>query len=75
MITETSEVAEALDGAARKWPEFKEDRAMLLRKLIVAGWTTLQGDERHHVIRESAGAATDLYPRNARAELLAEWPE
>ena len=35
MVTETDEIAEALDDAALAWPELRGDRGALLRKQVV----------------------------------------
>ncbi len=76
MLTETDEIARALNDAAFVWPELRSDRAGLLRKLVETGHAALNkpGGARE-LVRRAAGAATGTYPRNARAELLAEWPE
>ncbi len=75
MVTETDEIAAALDDAALAWPELRGDRAALLRKLIDAGRASVHIDGGvRAVIGNAAGAATGAYPRGARAELLDEWP-
>jgi len=75
-LTETDEVAHALNDAALVWPELNGDRTALLRKLVEAGRASLNvnGGVRA-LVRGAAGVATGTYPRNARAELVAEWPE
>jgi len=74
-LTETDELARALNDAAVAWPELREDRKALLRKLIEAGRATLNVDGGvHDLVTSVAGAATGAYPRGARAELLTEWP-
>lgn len=76
MLTETDELARALDDAAVAWPELRGDRPALLRRLVQAGHESLNGAGGVRVVvRAAAGAATGAYPRGARAELLAEWPE
>ena len=78
-ITETAEIAEALDDAALVWPELREDRAALLRKLVEAGHQSVSGARqkgaRSRMIRDSAGVATGVYPPNAAARLKSEWDE
>lgn len=75
-VTETDQVAEALNDAALAWPELRGDRAALLRKLIEVGHMSVHVSGGIHTrISGAAGAATGAYPRDARAELLAEWPE
>lgn len=76
MLTETDDIARAVNDAALVWPELRGDRAALLRKLVEAGHASLVGREGvRERVRAAAGAATGTYPRDARAELLAEWPE
>lgn len=72
-ITETDAVAAAIDDAARVWPELRDDRAALLRRLIEEG-SAATANPRSRV-REAAGAATGTYPRDAASALKAEWPE
>jgi len=75
-ITETDEIARALDDAALAWPELRGDRGALLRKLVEVGRASVHVDGGvHALVASAAGAATGAYPRDARAELLAEWPE
>ena len=63
MITETDEVAEALDVAATHWPETKSRRELLLR-LVLEGRDAVerrQDEEiarRRIAIRETSGALT-----------------
>lgn len=75
-LTETDEIAHALDDAALKWPELRGDRGALLRKLVEAGRDSvhIEGGVRA-LLTDAAGVATGAYPRDARAILLAEWPE
>lgn len=76
MVTETDDIAEALDDAALAWPELRGDRGALLRKLVEAGHASVHVDGGvHALIAKAAGAATGAYPRGARADLLGEWPE
>jgi hypothetical protein len=75
-LTETDELAGALDDAALAWPELRGDRGALLRKLVEVGRASVHVDGGvHTLISGSAGAATGAYPRDARATLLSEWPE
>ncbi len=75
-LTETDEIAGALDDAAVAWPELRGDRGALLRKLVEAGRAAVHVDGGvHGLVSGAAGAATGAYPRGSRAELLAEWPE
>lgn len=80
-ITETTELAEALDAAAKTWPEFRDDRAMLLRRLVEAGHQAVarsadeQTARRREAVSAAAGTLTGAYPRGAAAALKGEWPE
>jgi len=76
MLTETDDIAAALDDAALAWPELRGDRSALLRKLVAAGQASVRVDGGvHALVRGAGGSATGAYPRDARAALLAEWPE
>lgn len=80
-ITETEAIAHALDVAARAWPELRDDRPALLRRLIERGAEQAESAveravaERLEAIRATAGIATGLYEANERELLRAEWPE
>ncbi|MDA0169834.1 hypothetical protein OJ998_12125 [Solirubrobacter taibaiensis] len=79
MITETDEVAEALDVAATRWPETKSRRELLLR-LAMEGRIAVerQQDEeialRRIAIRETSGALTGTYEPGYLDRLRDEWP-
>ncbi len=80
-ITVTPEIARALDDAALVWPEFRDDRAALLRKLIGEGHDATkriadaEDSERMRAIRSNAGVLAGAYPSGAVESLKAEWPE
>lgn len=75
MVTETDQVHQALADAALIWPELAGDKGALLRRLIEAGATTIKSSGGvRELVEENAGVASGCYPRNARAELLKEWP-
>ncbi|MGV8882615.1 MAG: hypothetical protein ACOH19_10715 [Rhodoglobus sp.] len=74
-LTETDELAAALDAAAVAWPDLRGDRTALLRRLVTVGsHSVLSAGNPESVIRDAAGVASGTYPRDARAELLSEWP-
>ena len=80
-LTETPELAEALDAAGEMWPELRNDRAALLRRLIDAGYREVaqRSDNRIAVrtrsLRSAAGAVTGVFPARAADGLKSEWPE
>ena len=80
MITESDELAKAIDHAARLWPEIANERAELLRRLIDRGIEVVDAEyndlleARRKVILEVAGSLSGVWPANWREEFRAEWP-
>lgn len=80
-ITETEKLAQALDAAAREWPEDAENRATLLLRLVEEGHLVLKQHReellqtRRAAIRATAGTFSDLYPPGYLADLREDWPE
>jgi len=80
-ITETDEVARALDRAAKVWPELRHDRSALLRRIVERGTADLDREHdvwlerRRAAIRETAGSLTGVYRPDERQLLRDEWPE
>lgn len=80
MVTETDEIASAINAAAEVWPELKAERAELLRRLIAEGAKSVSGqaatwrEQRAEHIRAASGALTGTWPANWRDELRDEWP-
>lgn len=80
MITESDQLASAIDYAARARPELRDERAELLRYIIDLGIQTIsaQRDEeieaRQKAIHEAAGSFSGIWPENYLDELRAEWP-
>lgn len=80
-LTETPALAEALDAAADTWPELRDDRAALLRRLVEAGHQAVvrhtddRVGRRREAVQAVAGTLTGVYPRGAADELKSEWPE
>lgn len=78
-VTETPDVARALDLAARHWPN--EPRSRLLLRLVQAGSNALEGsrtqETRHRVaaIEATSGKYSDVFSDNYLAELREDWPE
>ena len=81
IITETADIASALDDAARRWPEDADSRATLLRHLVdeghrsVAEWRAKAREERLLAIRRAAGSMTGVFGPGYLEELRREWPE
>jgi hypothetical protein len=79
-ITETQEIAEALDRAARHWPERASHRGQLLLHLVREGSCSLEhaeGEERlrrQAAVRRTAGALTGAYPPGYLKRLRDDWP-
>jgi hypothetical protein len=75
-ITETPDVARAIDQAARRWPG--EPRSKLLVRTIMAGGDSLtnnaESERRLAAIRRTQGQYTDAYGDNYLRELRDDWP-
>lgn len=77
-VTETPDVAEALDRAAKRWPG--ESRSKLLLRLIEVGGGILEHDERVEdgahcaAVLASSGRYPNAFGPNYVAELRADWP-
>ncbi len=80
VITETEQLARALDDAARRWPADSGDRAKLLRRLLEEGHRAVVGQrervarERREVVARTSGALTGLYGEGYLASLREDWP-
>lgn len=78
-VTETEELAAALDEAATRWPQLS--RGQLITRLALEGHraTVVRQREYHDgrlgALQRHAGALTGIYPANHRAGLLEDWPE
>ena len=77
-ITETDDVAAALDVAAERWPG--EPRAELLRRLVAEGQRALEGAretrrrDRLEVVRRTSGMLAGVYRPDELARLREDWP-
>lgn len=77
-VTETAEVARALDRAAKRWPG--ESRSRLLLRLVEAGDEALAQDQHAELeaqraaVTASSGAYADAFPAEYLAELRQDWP-
>jgi hypothetical protein len=73
-ITESDALAEALDVAARRWPQ--EPRGRLLMRLVETGARALadQEDARRRAVQRTSGVLTDAYPDGYLERLRDDWP-
>ena len=74
-ITETPEIAEAIDDTEAIWPG--ASRSDVLRHLIIRGAQAIRLDleSRQAAIREWSGFLPGVYPQDAAQSLKDEWPE
>ncbi|HKT57846.1 MAG TPA: hypothetical protein VJR25_13850 [Microbacterium sp.] len=78
-VTETDEIARALDVAAVVWPQDAANRSVLLRRLVELGSaraTELTVDRRavrEAAVRETAGIVRGVYPRSGAGAPAEEW--
>lgn len=79
-MTETDEIANALDDAARRWPQDRASRAKLLVNLVREGHRVLsEQDEQRTAIRRAAiqrtsGSLSNAYGADYLTELREDWP-
>ncbi len=81
-ITETDDVASMLDAAAERWPEDRDNRARLLKRLAERGAQAARVDRANAadawaaVVRQAAGAAgAGAYPAGYLEDLRGDWPQ
>lgn len=80
LITETEQVAQALDDAAKRWPAESGNRAKLLLHLVEEGHRSVVGQherslrERREAVASTSGALTGLYGEGYLGELREDWP-
>lgn len=78
-ITETDEVARALDDAAVRWPEVRSRQQLLLR-LLEQGHAALRrardedAERRRQAIRRTSGSLTGAYAADHLEALREDWP-
>ena len=81
MITETDDVARALETAAKRWPEDRERPAKLLRRLVQAGSDGIRDESaqatsaRLRAIKETDGALTGAYEPDYLQRIREDWPD
>jgi hypothetical protein len=80
LITETDQVARALDDAAKRWPEDRDSRAKLLLHLVEEGHHALVEEvgrrraARLAAIRRTSGALSGTYEADYLERLREDWP-
>lgn len=80
-VTETDEVARALDDAAKRWPEQSGARGKLLLRLVEEGHEAITGQKtrdtrrRAAAVRRTSGALSGAYPDGYLERLRGDWPE
>lgn len=78
-ITETPDVARAIDIAAQRWPG--EPRGKLLLRLVTTGATALEDsrdaeiERRRAAIQATSGKYADAFPPGYLADLRRDWPD
>jgi hypothetical protein len=79
-ITETEEMARALDDAARRWPMEASKRGALLVHLAREGHRSIRRtdsaarDQQQDAVRRTAGRLSGVYPRDYLKRLRDDWP-
>ena len=80
VITETEQVVQALDEAAKRWPAESGNRAKLLLRLLEEGHRAVVGQresairERREAVDRTSGALTGDYGEGYLDELRRDWP-
>jgi hypothetical protein len=78
-VTETPEIARALDLAAKRWPG--ESRARLLLRLVAAGREVLDErsnddvEQRRRAVERTSGKYRTSFDDDYLAALRRDWPE
>ena len=79
LVTETEELAKALDESSARWPDLS--RAQLLARLALVGYeATLTADadrrsRRLRALRQHGGELTGVYGPDYLRQLREDWPE
>lgn len=77
-VTETDDLADALDAAAARWPDLS--RSQLLVRLALEGHQAAQQAHNEHrgrrlaALRQHSGVLTGTYGPDYLEELRGEWP-
>lgn len=79
LITETDELARALDDAAKVWPRDSHSRTKLLRHLLEEGHRAVVGQHEHQTaarkdaVARTDGALTGIYGPDYLRRLREDW--
>jgi hypothetical protein len=78
-ITETDDVAAAIDAAAARWPEVRSRRELLLRLVeqgreVIARDRVEASERRRDAIRRASGRLTGAYEPGPLERLRDDWP-
>lgn len=80
LITETDQIAAALDDAQQRWPEDGRSRARLIVRLVEEGHRVLRDEEaqrraeHRRAVLATAGALTGCYGTGYLERLRDDWP-
>ena len=80
LITETDQVARALDDAADRWPEDRGSRAKLLVRLVEEGHqamldeTARRRNARLAAAQHTSGVVSSIYGDSYLQDLREDWP-
>lgn len=80
MITESEQVAQALDDAAKRWPSDRGNRSKLLLRLLEEGHRAVRDQRAHDVatqrdaVARTSGALTGVFDDDYLADLREDWP-
>jgi hypothetical protein len=75
-VTDTGELSDQLDLAARRWPEVRDRKELLLR-LVAAGREAIAREARDRIraVEETAGILSGVYEPGELERLREDWPE
>ncbi|MBV8996642.1 MAG: hypothetical protein JO287_23720 [Pseudonocardiales bacterium] len=80
MITESEQVARALDDAAQRWPSDRGNRSKLLLRLVEEGHRVVldqrarEVDAQRDAVGRTSGALTGVYGGDYLTALREDWP-
>lgn len=80
MITESEQVAQALDDAAKYWAADRANRSKLLLRLLAEGHRAVLDQHTHHAatrrgaVARTSGALTGVFGPDYLATLRDDWP-